>query len=192
MRIDEAGLMRIGSQFGEALAERFSRVSLHSVGVQSVTDEYADVYEFEGDALIRVPLLCLGSESALVKVKPKTGSTAIIAYVDGDITRPVFVSVTEVDEIDIAVGESTVEITKDVIKFNGGDVGMVFADKLTKRLNQLKDEISQLQNKFLSHTHLSAAPSTPTSVPTASTPPTTPVVFTEFVDSDYANDKITQ
>lgn len=185
MKIDESQLKRIGEQFGEFLAERFNQSLSHTVTVMKVDDDYAEVEEFDGDAPIRVPLMCLNAGSAVLKVKPKQYSTAIILYTEGDVNRPIFVGFTEVEEITVVVGESSVQITNDVIKFNGGDTGMVFADKLTERLNKLQGEIEQIQTAIMAHTH-------PTPSGVSGTPTYTKATVSRFDASEYANDKITQ
>lgn len=191
MKIDESQLKRIGEQFGEFLAERFNQSLSHAVAVMKVDDDYAEVEEFDGDAPIRVPLMCLNAGSAVLKVKPKQYSTAIILYTEGDVNRPIFVGFTEVEEITVVVGESSVKVTDGLIEFNGGEhKGMVLADKLTDRLNKLQGEIEQIQAAISGHTHSYVTPTgnpAPTSTPTYSKVP-----VSRFDVSEYANDKITQ
>lgn len=189
-RLDEGSLKRIGEQFGAYLSERINQALSHTVVVLKVTDEYADVAEFDDDPPIRVPLMCLNAGSAVLKVKPKQYSTAIILYTEGDVNRPVFVGFTEVEEITVSVGESSVQITNDVIKFNGGDIGMVFADKLTDRLNKLQGEIEQIQTAISGHTHPYVI--APNVAATTSPPTYSKVLVSRFDASEYANDKITQ
>lgn len=189
MRIDESQLKRIGEQFGEFLAERFNQSLSHAVTVRKVDDDYAEVEEFDGDAPIRVPLMCLNAGSAVLKVKPKQYSTAIILYTEGDVNRPVFVGFTEVEEITIVVGESSVKITDGLIEFNGGEnKGMVLVEKLTERLNKLQGEIEQIQTAIATHTHTYS----PATAGTTATPAYARVTVSRFDASEYANNKITQ
>lgn len=189
MKIDESQLKRIGEQFGEFLAERFNQSLSHTVTVMKVDDDYAEVEEFDGDAPIRVPLMCLNAGSAVLKVKPKQYSTAIILYTEGDVNRPIFVSFTEVEEINVVVGKSSVQITNDVIKFNGGDTGMVFADKLTNRLNKIENDINALKSAIASWTPIPSDGGASLKVAT-STWFAQRLVSTQ--PSDIENDKITQ
>jgi len=190
MKLDEKRLKQIGEQFGAQLTNVIGNAMLHSVEVGKVEETYAEVYEFEGDAPIRVPLLALNAGTAMLKVLPKEGSTALILYANGRVEKPVFVGFTEVEEINVVVGESSVQITNDVIKFNGGDIGMVFADKLTDRLNKLQGEIEQIQAAISSHTHPYVLA---TGNPATTSPPTySKVPVSQFDASEYANDKITQ
>ncbi|MBQ5596391.1 MAG: hypothetical protein IIU75_04870 [Rikenellaceae bacterium] len=153
MRIDESQLKRIGEQFGEFLAERFNQSLSHTVTVMKVDDDYAEVEEFDGDAPIRVPLMCLNAGSAVLKVKPKQYSTAIILYTEGDVNRPVFVGFTEVEEITVVVGESSVKITDGLIEFNGGEnKGMVLAESVKDKLNKIEDDINALKSAMSSWT----------------------------------------
>lgn len=189
MKIDESQVKRIGEQFGEFLAERFNQSLSHTVTVRKVEDDYAEVEEFDGDAPIRVPLLCLNAGSAVLKVKPKQDSTAIILYTEGDVNRPIFVGFTEVEEINVMVGESSVQITNDVIKFNEGDTGMVFADKLTDRLNKIENDINALKSAIASWTPVPSDGGASLKVAT-STWCAQRLVSTQL--SDIENDKITQ
>lgn len=189
MALDEKQLERIGEQFGEYIAQRM-REGIARVGVIiDVDDTYATFSEWSDDAPIRVPLMCLNAGSAVLKVKPKQYSTAIVLYANGQPSLPIFVGFTEVDEINVVVGESSVKITDGRIEFNGGDTGMVFADKLTDRLNKIENDINALKSAIASWTpvpqdggaSLKAATSTWFAQRLVSTQP-----------SDIENDKIMQ
>ena len=150
-RLDEGSLKRIGEQFGAYLSERINQALSHTVVVLKVTDEYADVAEFDDDPPIRVPLLCLNAGSATLKIKPTVYSTAVILYTEGDVNRPVFVGFTEVDEIVVRVGESSVQISDKQIVFNEGEKsGLVLADKLKDKLNAIENDLNSLKAIFSS------------------------------------------
>lgn len=186
MKLDEKRLKQIGEQFGAQLINVIDSALLHSVEVSKVEETYAEVYEFEGDAPIRVPLLVLNAGAAMLKVLPKEGSTALILYANGRVEKPIFVGFTEVDEINVSVGESSVNITDGLIEFNGGEnKGMVLVKKLTERLNKLQEEIEQIQTAIIAHTH-------PTPSGESGTPTYTKATISRFDVSEYANDKITQ
>lgn len=186
MKLDEKRLKQIGEQFGAQLTSVIDSAMLHSVEVGRVDETYAEVYEFEGDAPIHVPLLALNAGTAMLKVLPKEGSTALILYANGRVEKPIFVGFTEVDEVNVSVGESSVKITDGLIEFNGGEnKGMVLVEKLTERLNKLQGEIEQIQTAIMAHTH-------PTPSGTSGTPTYTKATVSHFDASEYTNDKITQ
>lgn len=190
MKIDESQLKRIGEQFGEFLAERFNQSLSHAVTVRKVDDDYAEVEEFDGDAPIRVPLMCLNAGTAVLKVKPKQYSTAIILYTEGDVNRPVFVGFTEVEEINVVVGESSVKITDGLIEFNGGEnKGMVLAESVKDKLNKIENDINALKSAIASWTPVPSDGGASLKVAT-STWYAQRLVSTQL--SDIENDKITQ
>lgn len=190
MRLDETQLKRIGEQFGEFLAERFNQSLSHTVTIKRVDEDYAEVEEFEGDAPIRVPLMCLNAGTAVLKIKPKQDTTAIILYTEGDVGRPIFVGFTEVDEINVSVGESTVKITDGLIEFNGGEnKGMVLVESVKDRLNRIEDDINSLKTAMTSWTPVPQDGGAALKGATASWA-SQRLVNTQV--SDIENDKITQ
>lgn len=190
MKIDESQLKRIGEQFGEFLAERFNQSLSHTVTVMKVDDDYAEVEEFDGDAPIRVPLMCLNAGSAVLKVKPKQYSTAIILYTEGDVNRPVFVGFTEVEEINVVVGESSVKIIDGLIEFNGGENdGLVLSQKAVDRLNVIERDINTLKTAFATWV---VSPTDGGGALFNLTKSWAAQRLTETVLSDIENDKITQ
>lgn len=190
MRLDEKRLKQIGEQFGVQLTEVIGNAMLHSVEVSKVEETYAEVYEFEGDAPIRVPLLALNAGAAMLKVLPKEGSTALILYANGRVEKPIFVGFTEVDEINVSVGESSVKITNGCIKFNGGEnKGMVLAESVKDRLNKIENDINALKSAIASWTPVPSDGGASLKVAT-STWFAQHLVSTQL--SDIENDKITQ
>jgi hypothetical protein len=190
MRLDEKRLKQIGEQFGAQLTDVIGNAMLHSVEVGKVEETYAEVYEFEGDAPIRVPLLALNAGAAMLKVLPKEGSTALILYANGRVEKPIFVGFTEVDEINVSVGESTVKITDGLIEFNGGEnKGMVLVESITDRLNKIEDDINSLKTAMTSWTPVPQDGGAALKGATASWA-SQRLVNTQV--SDIENDKITQ
>lgn len=190
MRLDEKRLKQIGEQFGVQLTEVIGNAMLHSVEVGKVEETYAEVYEFEGDAPIRVPLLALNAGAAMLKVLPKEGSTALILYANGRIEKPIFIGFTEVDEINVSVGESTVKVTDGLIEFNGGEnKGMVLVESITDRLNKIEDDINSLKTAMTSWTPVPQDGGAALKGATASWA-SQRLVNTQV--SDIENDKITQ
>lgn len=211
----------LGAEFGQQLASMFSTVRTVLVEVVSVDagSSTAEVSIYENTATFPVPCSLFGTEEYGLTVLPTVGTTALITYIDGDLNRPVFVRISEIDKIefrrsstnfslsvdpedsakdriDLQVGNSTASIQSDLIELNGGELkGLVVVGMLTDRLNQLLDEINKIQRAIAGHSHTyidsvgSAA--TPTPKTTTATKYST-VSLTEVENSDYENDKITQ
>ena len=200
-----------GEEFGLALARMFRRFVLKTVTVESVDEEnnVANVTIFEGDASIQVPLSLFNAGTSNVTIVPTVGSVAVIANPDGDDNNPQFLwfeSVDKVsfkrgsvsatlqvdpddeskDSISLSLGESSINVTSDLIQFNGGSLGgMVAVGKLTERLNKLQSELDTLQNNIVAHTHATSYGPTTTISYTKAT-------ISSFSDDDYVNEKITQ
>lgn len=190
MALDEKQLERIGEQFGEYLAQRM-REGIARVGViTDVDDTHATFSERSDDAPIRVPLMCLNAGSAVLKVKPALSSTAIVLYANGQPSLPIFVGFTEVDEINVVVGESSVKITNDAITFNGGkNDGLVLSQKAVDRLNAIERDINTLKTAFATWV---VAPTDGGAALFSLTKSWAAQRLTETVLSDIENDKIMQ
>lgn len=200
-----------GEEFGSELARMLRRFVLKTVTIESVDEENnaANVTIFEDDAPIQVPLSLFNIGTANVTIVPTVGSVAVIANPNGDDNNPQFLwfeSVDKVsfkrgsvsatlqvdpddeskDSISLSLGESSIDVTSDLIQFNGGSLGALVAiSKLTERLNKLKSELDTLQNNIAAHQH--TAPGGTTSTPTF-----IKVDISSFSDDDYANEKIKQ
>lgn len=200
-----------GEEFGSELARMLRRFVLKTVTIESVDEEnnVANVTIFEGDAPIQVPLSLFNIGTANVAIVPTVGSVAVIANPNGDDNNPQFLwfeSVDKVsfkrgsvsatlqvdpddeskDSISLSLGESSIDVTSDLIQFNGGSLGALVAiSKLTERLNKLKSELDTLQNNIATHTH-------PAPGGTTATPTFIKAKISSFSDDDYANEKIKQ
>jgi len=200
-----------GEEFGSELARMLRRFVLKTVTIESVDVEnnVANVTIFEGDAPIQVPLSLFNIGTANVTIVPTVGSVAVIANPNGDDNNPQFLwfeSVDKVsfkrgsvsatlqvdpddeskDSISLSLGESSIDVTSDLIRFNGGSLGALVAiSKLTERLNKLKSELDTLQNNIATHTH-------PAPGGTTATPTFIKAKISSFSDDDYANEKIKQ
>ena len=200
-----------GEEFGSELARMLRRFVLKTVTIESVDEEnnVANVTIFEGDAPIQVPLSLFNIGTSNVTIVPTVGSVAVIANPNGDDNNPQFLwfeSVDKVsfkrgsisatlqvdpddeskDSISLSLGESSIDVTSDLIQFNGGSLGALVAiSRLTERLNKLKSELDTLQNSIATHTH-------PAPGGTTSTPTFIKAKISSFSDDDYANEKIKQ
>lgn len=200
-----------GEEFGSELARMLRRFVLKTVTIESVDEEnnVANVTIFEGDAPIQVPLSLFNIGTSNVTIVPTVGSVAVIANPNGDDNNPQFLWFESVDKvsfkrgsvsatlqvdpddeskgsISLSLGESSIDVTSDLIQFNGGSLGALVAiSRLTERLNKLKSELDTLQNNIATHTH-------PAPGGTTSTPTFIKAKISSFSDDDYANEKIKQ
>ena len=200
-----------GEEFGSELARMLRRFVLKTVTIESVDEEnnVANVTIFEGDTPIQVSLSLFNIGTSNVTIVPTVGSVAVIANPNGDDNNPQFLwfeSVDKVsfkrgsisatlqvdpddeskDSISLSLGESSIDVTSDLIQFNGGSLGALVAiSRLTERLNKLKSELDTLQNNIATHTH-------PAPGGTTATPTFIKAKISSFSDDDYANEKIKQ
>lgn len=200
-----------GEEFGSELARMLRRFVLKTVTVESVDEEnnVANVTIFEGDTPIQVPLSLFNIGTSNVTIVPTVGSVAVIANPNGDDNNPQFLWFESVDKVSfkrgsisatlqvdpddeskdsiyLSLGGSSIDVTSDLIQFNGGSLGALVAiRKLTERLNKLKSELDTLQNNIATHTH-------PAPGGTTSTPTFIKAKISSFSDDDYANEKIKQ
>lgn len=203
-----------GGAFGAFLAQMFSTVRTVLVTVKSVDEAngVAQVYLFEEDKTFPVPLSLYGTEEYGMVHVPTKGSAALITFIDGDINRPVFVGISEIDkwafkrnetaitfttdpdEVNVTVGNSKVRITPDLIEMNEGSLdGLVIVGKLTERLNRLQQQIEAIQSAIASHSHLVATSGSATQqVGNTTTTTYAKVNVDSFDNSDYENEKIKQ
>lgn len=203
-----------GGAFGAFLAQMFYTVRTVLVTVKSVDEAngVAQVYLFEEDKTFPVPLSLYGTEEYGMVHVPTEGSAALITFIDGDINRPIFVGISEIDkwafkrnetaitftadpdEVNVTVGNSKVRITPDLIEMNEGSLdGLVIVGKLTERLNRLQQQIEAIQSAIASHSHLVATSGSATQqVGNTTTTTYAKVNVDSFDNSDYENEKIKQ
>lgn len=203
-----------GGAFGAFLAQMFYTVRTVLVTVKSVDEAngVAQVYLFEEDKTFPVPLSLYGTEEYGMVHVPTEGSAALITFIDGDINRPVFVGISEIDkwafkrnetaitfttdpdEVNVTVGNSKVRITPDLIEMNEGSLdGLVIVGKLTERLNRLQQQIEAIQSAIASHSHLVTTSGSATQQAGNTTTTTYAKVNVDsFDNSDYENEKIKQ
>lgn len=203
-----------GGAFGAFLAQMFYTVRTVLVTVKSVDEAngVAQVYLFEEDKTFPVPLSLYGTEEYGMVHVPTEGSAALITFIDGDINRPVFVGISEIDkwafkrnetaitfttdpdEVKVTVGNSKVRITPDLIEMNEGSLdGLVIVGKLTERLNRFQQQIEAIQSAIASHSHLVATSGSATQqVGNTTTTIYAKVNVDSFDNSDYENEKIKQ
>lgn len=97
-------------------------------------------------------------------------------------------AVLDKDGVRIDTSKMSAHINKEDIIFNGGDLdGLVIIQKLTDKLNELKDTVNDLITKYNTHVHICAAPSSPCKPIDVPASPAKP-----FNKADYENTKIKQ
>ena len=113
---------------------------------------------------------------------PEKGSFVVVGFVaDG------------ADGLRIKTEKMSADINRDNIIFNGGDLnGLVVIQKLTDKLNELKDTVNDLITKYNAHIHTTTA--TVGTGPVGVLSPTTSTAqpAKAFNKSDYENTKIKQ
>lgn len=127
------------------------------------------VVGFVADGAAGVVLLTEKIESAEIVIDDTS------AVMDGDGLR-------------IKTEKMSADFNRDNIIFNGGDLnGLVVIQKLTDKLNELKDTVNDLITKYNTHVHVCAAPGSPCKP--IDVPAQTAKAFNK---SDYENTKIKQ
>ena len=130
---------------------------------------------------------------------PEVGSFVVVGFI-ADGAAAVMLLSEKIESAEIVIGNASAAISADGLHFdadniifNGGKLnGIIAIQKLTDKLNELKDTVNDLISKYNTHIHTTTATvgTGPVGVlsPTAST--ATPAKT--FVCSDYENTKIKQ
>lgn len=163
----------------------------------------------EGAPLLGVNLQAnQGSDFGLV-IYPEKGAFVVVGFV-ADGAAGVVLATDKIESAELIVGETSavldadglrvetskmsVHINKEDIVFNGGELdGLVVIQKLTDKLNDLKDTVNDLINKYNSHIHTTTATvgsSAAVGVISPTTSSATPAK--PFSKADYENTKIKQ
>lgn len=207
MRNDEKTLTEIGERFGAQIAALVNRGILFTATVNSVENGYAKVSRFDGDEPIRVALKLLNADNADVQLTPEIGSLVIVANADGNINTPFVVAFERLSEVKVVrddteilsvsennialkIGDTSVEITDNELRFNGGKLGgIVVPSDLTSRLNKIENDINTLKSIFASWIPV---PSDGGAVLKTATATWASSRLSMSKDSDYENSKILQ
>lgn len=138
---------------------------------------------------------------------PEVGSYVVVGFV-ADGAAGVVLATDKITAAEIVIGDNSAIIDADGCRFktanmsvdfnaadiifNGGTLnGLVIIQKLTEKLNGLKDTVNSLINLYNAHTHVTTATVDASGVPGVLSPTAsiaTPAV--PFVASDYENTKI--
>lgn len=102
-------------------------------------------------------------------------------------------AVLDADGVRINTEKMSAHINRENIIFNGGGLdGLVVIQKLTDKLNELKDTVNDLITKYNSHIHTTTATVGTGPVGVISPTTSTATAAKAFVKSDYENIKIKQ
>jgi len=139
-------------------------------GTIAAVDEtaYTCTVQVRNAVFFDVPLMVNTGSAASILQIPAVNTDCLLCFKDGLLLRPQLFSVNECDKFLITIGNSTLEVTSDLFKFNGGmNGGMVLVNNLVTRMNNI-------ENAHNSHVHIltlssgtgTAAPTTDTVTPT--------------------------
>lgn len=162
----------------------------------------------EGAPLLGVNLQAnQGSDFGLV-IYPEKGAFVVVGFM-ADGAAGLMLATDKIESAEMVIGETaaaidaegiriktakmSADINKEDIIFNGGELdGLVIIQKLTDKLNELKDTVNSLINAYNNHTHITTA--TVGTGPAGTISPTTSKTQTAkpFKKSDYENTKIKQ
>lgn len=163
----------------------------------------------EGAPLLGVNLQANQGSDFGVVIYPEKGAFVVVGFV-ADGAAGVVLTTDKIESAEIVIGETSAVIDADGLRvdtskmsahINGEDIvfnegkldGLVIIQKLTDKLNELKDSVNDLISKYNSHTHTTTATigASPTvgviSPTTSSASPAKP-----FKKDDYENTKIKQ
>lgn len=162
----------------------------------------------EGAPLLGVNLQAnQGSDFGLV-IYPEKGAFVVVGFMANGAAG-LMLATDKIESAEMVIGETaavidaegirlktaqmSADINKNDIKFNGGELnGLVIIQKLTDKLNELKDTVNSLINAYNNHTHITTA--TVGTGPVGTISPTMGKANTAkpFNKSDYENTKIKQ
>lgn len=133
-------------------------------------------------------LLMTGVEDGFLLV-PAVDSNVIICF--SKYHEPYVALFSKIDRLYSVVGNSTMDITTDVTKFNDGSFGgMVKVEALVQKINNIENLLNELITKFNAHTHiLTLSAGTGTAAPTVTSESGTIEPVTS--KSDLENTKVT-
>lgn len=180
-------------------ATSFQPISL-SVKAVDVSKRTLNASDVNGSVFHSIRLQYLGASILLV---PAVGSTVLVFY-DFDSHCGFVAGCSKIESAEIVIGDTSAvmdadglriktekmsaDINRENIIFNGGNLnGLVVIQKLTNKLNELKDTVNDLITKYNTHVHVCAAPGSPCKPIDAPAQPAK-----AFNKSDYENTKIKQ
>lgn len=98
---------------------------------------------------------CQDSQHGLI-VYPKVGSYVLVGLLEG-LSAGLVLLTDEVDEVEIKIGERSLQMTSEGIVCNGGQLGgLIKIEGLTSRLNAIEDDINRLKQTLSTWTPISS------------------------------------
>lgn len=162
----------------------------------------------EGAPLLGVNLQANQEADFGICVFPEVGSFVVVGFV-ADGAAGVVLLYDKIESAEIVIGDTSAvidaegcridtakmsaHINREDIIFNGGELdGLVIIQKLTDKLNELKDTVNDFIGKYNAHTHVTTATVGTGPVGTISPTTSTAQPAKAFNKSDYENTKIKQ
>lgn len=163
----------------------------------------------EGAPLLGVNLQANQGADYGLWLYPEVGSFVIVGFV-ADGAAGVVLGTEKIKQAEVVIGDTSAvmdadgcriktanmsaDINADDIIFNGGGLdGLVVIQKLTDKLNELKDTVNDLISKYNAHVHLTTATvGAGATVGTISATVSQATPAKAFNKADYENDKIKQ
>lgn len=154
----------------------------------------------EGAQLLGVNLQADQSQTVGIVSFPAVGSDVLVGFINPAVA--VVLLTTEITKTIITIGETNIEtdaegvridtakmsayINKEDIVFNGGNnEGLIIIQKLTDKLNELTQTVNDLISAYNTHTHVCAAPQSPSATTLSQANPAQ-----QFNKSDYEDNKV--
>lgn len=143
----EKSMQEIGSQIAELILSSVPISIVYGEVISVNEDNYTfDVSTTDTNEIRDIPLKGVENGATSLLLIPSIGSLVIVGFVENNPSLSFPILFTEVDNIYISVGDSTINIEGDNISFNGGDSPLIYIEKLTEKLNDFI-------NIFNNHTH---------------------------------------
>jgi hypothetical protein len=121
-----------------------------SVNTEDRTCDVSTISD-RGEQILAGVNLMAEVDDGLLKI-PAIDSTVVLGFSD---TLNYFVCMwSELQKVVLIVGDSGIEVTSDLIKFNDGSFGgLIKINDLVGRLNQVEEALSDLITKYNTHVH---------------------------------------
>ena len=125
----------------------------------------------------------VNTETEQLLIKPKTGSYVLIADLSGgSFSKFAVISYSEIESVNLKIGEQTLLINKDGFVLNGGDFGGLI------KIQELTNKLNELVKAFNAHTHTVATQGTAAAQSGTAAPVTSQAQT--FSESDYEDKKV--
>lgn len=154
-----------------------SQIAIYQ-GIVSKVDGSSCTIKFGRQEITDVRLRAsLSKNDKQILIVPRKGTAVVVGSLSGDLSELVVLKVDEIESIEV----------------NGGKLGgLINIEDLTKKLNNLVNEVNALKNKFNTHTHTVATTGTSAAQSGITAPVTSPAsAASKFDKADYEDNTIT-